>query len=91
MSKKYTVSYRQYIVETNTTISNRGFASISLENIGTDKATINSVIPLNNVGVSRNFEEKPNVIIDSDFIITFQNLDSDKKILVIESYYTEIK
>lgn len=87
---EYTVSYRQYIVETNTTISKRGFSSISFENIGTDKAFINSVITLDNVGLSRSFNEKPYVKIESDFTLTFEGISPNKKILVIESYYTKI-
>lgn len=90
MENKYKVTYKQKIYTKNTTIQNRGFSCISFENIGKDNAVINDIIPLNNVGIARAFNEKPNVNIDNDFTIMFAGLDNDKKILVIESYYSKI-
>ena len=87
---QYKANYKTYIVNTNTTIRQTGFSAISFENIGTDDAVINNVIPCDNTGVARSFEEKPYVIIESNFNLTFAGASTDKRILVVETYYTEI-
>ena len=68
---------------------NTGFGAISFENIGADNAMINNVIPLDNTGIARTFGEKPYCRIDSDFIVTFSGNDPDRRVLVVETYYTE--
>lgn len=85
----YSVKYKQYIIAQNTTIRQSGFGAISFENIGTDNAKINNVIPLDNTGIARTFSEKPYCRIESDFTITFAGNDHDRRVLVIETYYNE--
>ena len=85
----YNVNYKQYIITQNTTIRNTGFGAISFENIGADNAMINNVIPLDNTGIARTFSEKPYCRIDSDFTVTFAGNDPDRRVLVVETYYTE--
>lgn len=87
----YNVNYKQYIIAQNTTIRKSGFGAISFENIGSDNAMINNVIPLDNTGIARTFSEKPYCRIDSDFTVTFSGNDPDRRVLVVETYYTEEK
>lgn len=85
----YNVRYKQYLLTDNSIIRNTGFGAISFENIGADNATINNVIPLDNTGIARTFSEKPYCRIDSDFTVTFSGNDPDRRVLVVETYYTE--
>ena len=87
----YITQYKSYIVTQNTTIRNTGFGAISFENIGVDGAVLNNNIPLDNTGIARSFSEKPYCRIESDFTITFAGNDPDKRVLVVETYYTEDK
>lgn len=85
--KHYFVTYRQEIITENNIVRADGFSSISFENIGTDNALLNSVIPLNNVGIAREFIEKPYCVIKDNFVISFEGVDADTRILVVKSYY----
>lgn len=87
----YNVRYKQYLITDNTIIRRTGFGAISFENIGADNAMINNVIPLDNTGIARSFSEKPYCRIESDFTVTFAGNDPDKRVLVVETYYTEAK
>lgn len=88
--KKYNAYYIKELITNNTQIRADEFSSISFENIGTDTAKIDSIIPLENTGIAREFNEKPYVKIDVDFMITFDNASTDKKVVVIKTVYKEI-
>lgn len=88
--KKYNAYYIKEIITNNTQIRSDEFSCISFENIGTDNAKIDGIIPLENTGIAREFSEKPYVKIDVDFMITFDNASTDKQVLVIKTVYKEI-
>lgn len=90
--REYNVTYKQYIVRESRTIRVSGCSCITFENLGTANVTINGCIPLApNSEVTREFNEKPYVKINSDFGIDFTIGEGlTNKVLVIEAYYTEL-
>ncbi|MDL2262733.1 hypothetical protein LJC11_04435 [Bacteroidales bacterium OttesenSCG-928-I21] len=89
---KYKASYKQFTVSTNQDIRKDRFSAIYFENIGEVDAVINNCIPLKVFDPARLFEEEPYVIIDNDFFVTFDGTQAgEKKILIVETFYTEIK
>ena len=88
----YQATYKTEIVTENKIIRSDGFSSVSFENIGTNESLVNNMMPLYpQSGISRFFNEKPYVKINTDFSITFQSVENGiSKVLVIFTYYNEI-
>lgn len=85
-NKNYKIRYTKELITENTRISPDGFSSISFENVGEDGAVLDGVIPLNNNGVAREFNNEPYVQIESYFTIEFDNVNEDKRVVVVRSY-----
>jgi hypothetical protein len=86
----YKIKYRVYMVTGNIKIQKRGFSEISFERLGADTASLDGVIPLN-TGISRSFSNDPNIEIDHEFVIKFDDTSTDKRVVVIEGYTEPIK
>lgn len=86
-----TVNYRHTIVTSNDVIEPDGFSSIEFENIGNDNAYINQSIPLTANSLKRKFENDPDEIIKEKFSVNFAGNATDKKVLVIKTYYNRVE
>ena len=91
VKNRYIAQYKiERCSQNKTFYSTDGFSAISFENIGDVDATINNVIPCNNTGVARNFNEKPNTRIVTDFTVSFDPTQAGTKaVIVIKTYYME--
>ena len=86
----YSVTTKNNVLTTNTPIQADGFSSLFLKNIGFDAVLINDNIPLA-AGSSFSFDNLPYVTIDEVTSIRFANVDLSQKVLIIKSYYKEVK
>ena len=86
----YNVSYKTYGVKENTTIPRDLFSCIIFINVGESPATVNNCIL--QPGTSIEFNEDPNVTINTDFNVIFTPTDPSESQLVnvITSFYKEI-
>ncbi len=91
VKNRYKAQYKiERCAQNRTFYSTDGFSAISFENIGDVDAVINSVIPCNNTGVARNFAEKPDTKITTDFTVSFDPSQSGTKaVIVIKTFYFE--
>lgn len=88
-NKKYFASYKIEKVRDNKTIAREKFSCISIENKGEADLTVNNSLTIP-AGQSWQFNEDPNVIINTDFMVTFENSTKTKLAVVITTFYKEI-
>ena len=84
----YLATTKNNIITSNTAILPDGFASIYFKNIGTDNLIINDNIPIES-GQAFSFDNHPNVIIEENISLRFTDSNTDKKVLVIKTYFKE--
>ncbi|NOU19420.1 MAG: hypothetical protein HOO91_17830 [Bacteroidales bacterium] len=80
----YLVNYKTEIISSNESIEADGFSKIYFENIGTDSAFVDSVIPLT---YSKFFDNDPENTINDKFTVSFAGVDADMRVLVIKTYF----
>jgi len=86
----YTVTTKNNVLTESQSILADKYGSLFLKNIGTDAVMINDNIPLS-PGSSFSFDNQPYVVIAENTIIRFMGNTSVQKLLVIKSYYKEVK
>lgn len=84
------ISYKHEVLASNGSIDVDGFSCIEFENIGDDNAVLNGSIPLTVGGAKRSFINRPFEVVKERFMINFDDKASNKKVLVIKTYYDEI-
>ncbi|NVO11722.1 MAG: hypothetical protein HXX16_17305 [Bacteroidales bacterium] len=80
----YLVNYNASVITSNESIEADGFSKIYFENIGTDSAFIDAVIPLTH---PKFFDNDPENIINDKFKVSFAGANADKRVLVIKTYF----
>ena len=91
--KEYKARYKSELITSNTIIQADGYSCISFENIGNSDAYLNENVPLYPAsGISRFFNEKPWVEIDTDFLVSFDSEEGtdENKVIIIYTYYDKI-
>ena len=89
--KKYDVTYKSKVITKNSYLKADGYSSVTFRNTGDEAITIMNNITLAVDSSDLHFINRPNEIIRNDFFIQFAGTGSDPQILVIMTYYQEVK
>lgn len=90
--KKYKVRYEPQIIRNNDYVRKNGFSCILFDNTGEVPAWLEKSIELKPYSEDIfELNERPDIVIDQDFEITFDSqTEGVKSILVIKAYYEEV-
>lgn len=89
-NKNYNASYKSEVVTDNKVITRGVFSCAAFQNVGETVVRVNGlIIP---VGGSVEFDELPNVIINTDFEVEFEPEPGKTQLLnIVLTYYQETK
>ena len=86
----YTATTKNNVLSANQNIQPDGYASLFMKNTGTENVTINDNIVIA-PGSSFSFDNLPYVTIGENTSVRFSIDDATPKLLVIKTYFQEVK
>ena len=86
---KYKTRATTEVISNSKTVVNDGFSGIYLKNIGQDVCNIIDNITVE-PGETFSWTNEPNVVIADNLQINFANVETDKRIILMKTYFQEL-